>query len=142
LQEFQGWQATINGYTGGSLGNQDKTCSMKSSALFFDYGPDVELFDTDCDGISDLYESARMITYATPYPRLEDTDSDTLKDPSKSMPAWIPRTTATFTQISSTSRQIHQFGEVDGSLITDKPVTTLHWPKADIDGDGMTAIQE
>lgn len=141
IREFYGWSATINGYTGyftywsGNVADTD-------DPTWFGYGPDVELFDTDCDGISDLYESTIMVVYAGTNPRTDDTDGDTLKDPVEIYAGLDPKDDG-YVYISYTNRNGVVSGEkMMDPVITNKEVTTLQWPKADIDGDGLTSIQE
>ena len=142
IEEFEGWQATINGYPGWftySLNN----VGSDTATNFFGYGPDPQLFDTDCDGISDLYESANMSTYADTNPRQEDTDSDTLKDPVEIYAGLDPKDDGyVYTNFVYKNGISTNSAKMMDPVITNKPVTTLQWPKADIDGDGMTAIQE
>jgi hypothetical protein len=114
----------------------------ENDAAFFGYGPDPELFDSDCDGISDLYESGLMVIYARTDPRSDDTDGDKLKDPVEIYAGLDPKDDG-YVYLSYTNRNGTVTGEkmMDPDM-PDKEVTTLQWPKADIDGDGMTAIQE
>lgn len=141
IQEFRGWSATVNGYTGWYTYNSANVVD-ENDAAFFGYGPDPELFDSDCDGISDLYESGLMVIYARTDPRSDDTDGDKLKDPVEIYAGLDPKDDG-YVYLSYTNRNGTVTGEkmMDPDM-PDKEVTTLQWPKADIDGDGMTAIQE
>ena len=141
IQEFRGWSTMVNGYTGWYTYDATQVVDV-NDPTFFGYGPDPELFDTDCDGISDLYESGLMVIYSRTDPRAEDTDGDKLKDPVEIYAGLDPKDDG-FIYVSYTNRN----GTVTGQkmmdpVITNKEATTLQWPGADIDGDGMTALQE
>lgn len=141
IQEFRGWSTTVNGYPGWYTYDATKVVD-EDDPTFFGFGPDPELFDTDCDGISDLYESGIMAIYARTDPRSDDTDGDKLKDPVEIYAGLDPRDDG-YVYISYTNRNGTVTGEkMMDPAITNKEVTTLQWPGADIDGDGMTAIQE
>lgn len=142
IKEFYGWSATINGYTGYFTYWSGHGPADETDPAWFGYGPDVELFDSDCDGISDLYESTLMVIYAGTNPRTDDTDGDGLKDPVEIYAGLDPKDDG-FVYISYTNRNGVVTGEkMMDPVITNKEVTTLQWPGADIDGDGMTALQE
>ena len=142
IQEFEGWQATINGFTGWFTYQIKSDVPDETSTNWFGYGPDIELFDSDCDGISDLYESTRMVIYCGTNPRSDDTDGDKLKDPVEIYAGLDPKDDG-FVYITYTNRNGVVTGEkMMDPVITNKEVTTLQWPGADIDGDGMTALQE
>lgn len=150
IEEFEGWPVTINGYTGWFTYNIN-TVASETATNFFGYGPDPQLFDTDCDGISDMYESANMSIFADTNPRAEDTDGDKLKDPVEIYAGLDPKDDGyiyeTFTNYTIVVVDGIVSGKINGGkmmdpVMTNKPVTTLQLPGADIDGDGMTALQE
>ncbi len=150
IEEFEGWPVKINGYTGWFTYNIN-TVADTNDPTFFGYGPDPQLFDTDCDGISDMYESANMSTLADTNPRAEDTDGDKLKDPVEIYAGLDPKDDgyiyATFTNYTIVVVDGIVSGKINGGkmkdpVMTNKPATTLQLPGADIDGDGMTALQE
>ena len=150
IQEFNGWKVKINGKEGWFTYNQN-VVTDEADPAFFGYGPDPELFDTDCDGISDLYESTKMITYAGTNPWAEDTDGDGLKDPVEIYAGLDPKdngfiyNTDVFTY---TTDYANRKGVIEGDKMQDPflpdlgDVKTLQHPGMDIDGDGMTALQE
>lgn len=157
LQEFYGWQAQINGWYGWFTYSikpwgEDGAAITTNSAEFFGYGPDPESFDTDCDGISDLYESTKMITYAGTNPGAEDTDGDKLKDPVEIYAGLDPKDDGyvytTFTNYQVVVVDGVLSGKINGGKMQDPGIPdlgdlkTLQHPGMDIDGDGMTAIQE
>ena len=151
IQEFNGWGVKINGYFGWFTYNINNVGSVADPA-FFGFGPDPEQFDTDCDGISDLFESTKMITYAGTNPGAEDTDGDKLKDPVEIYAGLDPKDDGfiytTFTNYVVEIVDGVLSGKINGGKMQDPvvpelgDVKTLQHPGMDIDGDGMTAIQE
>ena len=146
IDEFNGWQATINGFTGWFTYNAAKVGGSETNANFFGYGPDIELFDTDCDGISDLYESDKMRIYAKTNPDTDDTDGDGLKDPVEIYAGLDPKDDGyVYTNYANKNGVVTGDKYKDPYLLmagVTTDVTTLQFPGADIDGDGLTSKQE
>jgi Concanavalin A-like lectin/glucanases superfamily/Bacterial TSP3 repeat len=147
IQEFRGWQVTINGYTGWFTYNA-QTVPVETDILFFGYGPDPESFDTDCDGISDLYESTRLPTLAGLNPWAEDTDADSLKDPVELYAGLDPKDDGFIYENYEYKCLSYNSVTITGDKLQDPEipslgdVMTMQNPKMDIDGDALTAIQE
>ena len=146
IQEFNGWKVKINGKEGWFTYNQN-VVTDEADPAFFGYGPDPELFDTYCDGISDLYESTKMITYAGTQPWAEDTDGDGLKDPVEIYAGLDPKDNGFIynTDVFTLHHGLRQSqGVIEGDKMQDPflpdlgDVKTLQHPGMDIDGDGMT----
>ncbi len=148
-EEFDGWQTTINGRTGWFTHNLNRVSGLADPA-FFGYGPDPVQFDTDCDGISDLYEF-----YARTNPHSQDTDADGLKDPVELYAGLDPcddgfvydleddGVTDSFSYSTSYDGKVTIDGvKMADPVITNLFVMTLQHPLMDIDGDGLTSKQE
>ena len=146
-QEFNGWQSKINGRTGWFTYNAGNVPGGIADPAFFGYGPDPESFDTDCDGISDLYESTRLSGYAGTNPRSEDTDQDKIKDPVELYAGLDPRDDGFVYETYDYKTDCGGTVTITGTkmadpFITGQDVVTLQWPGMDIDGDGLTSKQE
>jgi len=144
--EFSGWQATINGRTGWFTYDATKVSGTADPA-FFGYGPDPEFFDTDCDGISDLYESKVLPQYAGLNPRSDDSDQDTLKDPVEVYAGLNPLDDGYVYETYDYKTAADGTVTITGTKMADPDipgmdVVTLQLPGMDIDGDGLTALQE
>ena len=154
VEEFNGWQATINGHTGWFTYDSDNVPGGLADPAFFGYGPDPVAFDTDCDGISDLYESGGA-KYSHTNPRAEDTDGDKEKDPVEIYAGLDPKDDGyvytTFKYETGFNSKGLSSGIITGDQMPDpdwlllgvtNPITTLQHPQQDIDGDGFTTVQE
>ena len=73
LAEFNGWSVVVNGRTNWFTWNVTRT---PGGTNWVNCGPDPENPDTDCDGISDLYESR----FTRTNPQNPDTDGDGVWD--------------------------------------------------------------
>lgn len=120
LTEFNGWFAIVNGRTNWFTWNKLK-CPEDQWA---NCGPDLEDFDTDCDGISDFYETR----YTQTNPQSTDTDNDGLADPIEVYAGLNPRNAG-------------WSAYVDG-LPAPGARPTGENPLMDPDGDGMSTVEE
>ena len=147
VEEYNGWQSTINGRTGWFTYNENKVPGGLTDPVFFGFGPDPTAFDSDCDGISDLFESRLRPQYAGTNPRAEDTDQDKLKDPVEIYAGLDPKDDGYVYETYDYKTTGDGVVTITGTkmmdpVIPDVEVTTLQLPGADIDGDGFTALQE
>ena len=147
IEEFEGWETTINGHPGWYTYNTNNVPGGTNTATFFGFGPDPDSFDTDCDGLSDLYESRKLPKFASTNPRSEDTDQDKLKDIVEiyaGMDAcddgYVYTTYTNHTTAGGTVT-------ITGAKMADPDipgafVVTLQLPDMDIDGDGLSTKDE
>ena len=129
IREYEGWSATVNGqlewYTWNRATYDANPAAWKS------YGPDIEEIDTDCDAISDLFESTRP-GYAGTNPQASDTDGDGLSDPVELYVGLNPFNDG-------------QVRDGTGTVMVDgdgNPLMTLQHPDLDPDGDGLPTSSE
>ncbi len=73
LQEFNGWSVVVNGRTNWFTWNPTRCPAY----LWVNCGSDPETYDSDCDGISDLFE----YQWTKTNPQETDTDGDGVIDP-------------------------------------------------------------
>ena len=125
-EEFNGWKTTINGKSGWFTCNS----TLLGSEHHFGWGSNPEAFDSDCDGISDLYER-----YAGTNPRSGDTDGDGLKDPVEIYAGLSPLDDG-FIYDNSVDPPVKMEDD------TGNPMRTLWHPDMDIDGDGLPTKKE
>ena len=126
-EEWHGWQTTIKGRTGWFTCN---VSNLTAGVVHFGPGSNPERFDSDCDGISDLYEF-----HAGTNPRSADTDGDGLKDPVEIYAGLSPLDDG-FIYDNSVDPPVKMTND------TGKEMRTLWHPDLDADGDGLTTKQE
>jgi subtilisin family serine protease len=125
LQEFNGWSAVVNGVTEWYTWNRTTYNGIVAPAIWKDFGPSIEDVDSDCDGISDLYESGRP-GYARTNPWEKDTDGDGLLDPVEIFAGLNPK----------------DDGQVRIGGVVQPGQFTLQHPDLDPDGDGLPTKNE
>ena len=114
LQEYNGWSATVNGAV--QYYTWNRTTYNAHVADWVAMEPSIEDVDSDCDGMSDYYESNRS-GYADLNPWSNDTDGDGLYDPVEVYAGMNPK---------------------DNGGVS----PTLQHPDKDPDGDGLTTAEE
>ncbi len=124
-QEFDGWSATVNGIVQYYTWNRTIYNGIVAPAVWVANGPDIEAVDSDCDGISDLYESTRP-GYAGLNPQSKDTDGDTIHDAIEVYAGLNPK----------------DDGQVRVGGVPVPNHYTLQHPSRDPDGDGLATSAE
>lgn len=137
--EFDGWQATVNGRTGwftynyNHLARGDKATTGDPD--FLGWGPNLGMRDSDCDGLSDYAEWVIGTN-----PRAQDTDGDGLWDIVEIYARLDPFTDGyiyeySFDGVNTTAARLQD-------PVTGETMTTLQALSQDIDGDGVTNLNE
>lgn len=131
-EEWNGWKTTINGREGWFTGN---SANVPAGVLHFGPGSNPQRFDSDCDGISDLYEASTTdAPNAGTNPRSEDTDGDGLKDAVEIYAGLNPRDDG-FIYDNSVDPPVRMTDSVGDMM-------TLWHPDMDPDGDGISTKEE
>ncbi|MDR0994636.1 MAG: hypothetical protein LBN38_08780, partial [Verrucomicrobiota bacterium] len=131
-EEWNGWPTTINGQSGWFTCN---VSNLTAGVEHFGPGAAIQRFDTDCDGISDLYEY-----YSGTNPRSGDTDGDSMPDAVESYAGLSPLEDG-FVYMNVPDGQGGFTREVMTDDLGNKMMTIWH-PSMDVDGDGLTTKQE
>ena len=137
IQEFNGWSAVVNGAL--QVYTWNRTTYNANPGAWVALGPDIEDVDSDCDGMSDLYESNRpgyagtnpqrpfQETVPPTYPDGKDTDGDGISDPIEIYAGLDPK---------DDGRHLS-----DGTPLGPDQYT-LQYPGLDPDGDGIPTSAE